>query len=171
MAKRKYRRTTNAVNDKLKMPVPPHDGIDYESCICGDTYRDFRAFVGSSSDRFSEAANNCRIAFGGWESGGGYRSFGNILFMLKIMKTAAFFEAHIYHTPDVFEFIFCPKCGEQQPDPDKYGSNYSVACVNCQHTFTVLPVTRDFIKDRRKAKTSGRKRPAKEQTGYAIPKD
>lgn len=79
-----------AVNPLIRKPRPPGKWINYDSCICGARYDDLR--VGIS---FSEAAQMLRLkAQGEGDDGGGYRSRGPVLWMMRVSKLDMWFGEH-----------------------------------------------------------------------------
>jgi len=84
------------VNPTIARPRAPGWWVDDESCVCGATYRDFRAFPKSKKKhyRFSQAADLIRRAAGGWESGGGFRSRRVVLWTMRVIKLTEWYEQH-----------------------------------------------------------------------------
>jgi hypothetical protein len=84
-------------NPHISKPQPPGEWVDDESCVCGALYDEFRAFPPSKKkgQRFSRAANHVRTAAGGFESGGGYRSRRVVLWMMRVIKLAEWYESHV----------------------------------------------------------------------------
>jgi hypothetical protein len=87
--KRHGRKINGGYNAWIPRPAPPHAGIDSFDCVCGALYDEFRAYV-----RFADCANDVRIANGGFEGGGGFRSYGAVLWMMHIKKLQAWYEQH-----------------------------------------------------------------------------
>lgn len=105
------------VNPKISLPVSPGEWVDDSSCECGATYHDFRAGI-----TFAEAADRLRIAFGGYEEGGGFRSRGPVLYMMRVMKLCLWYIAHAdcwceYHSGELLEPEFYQAMYEHSLDP------------------------------------------------------
>lgn len=85
------------MNPCIAEPKPPGDWVDYESCVCGAIYDQFRAFPPSKKkgQRFSRGTNMIRLAAGGFESGGGFRSRRAVLWAMRVIKLAQWYEEHV----------------------------------------------------------------------------
>jgi hypothetical protein len=83
-------------NPEIREPKPPGFWVDYEACICGETYAAFRVFPvgGYRGARFSEGCDAIRRQAGGYDAGGGYRSRRAVLWAMRVIKLTAWFDEH-----------------------------------------------------------------------------
>lgn len=88
--KRPPRFKGRSVNPVIALPKPPGPWVDDERCsVCGADYDDHKAGV-----TFDAATTNLRAAAGGFAEGGGYRSRGPVLHMMRVMKLADWYQTH-----------------------------------------------------------------------------
>lgn len=90
--KRPPRFAGRPVNPLVPLPKPPGAWVNDETCTaCGAKYDEFVPGVD-----FRSAANALRMAAGGFESGGGYRSRGPVLHMMRVMKLEEWYREHAH---------------------------------------------------------------------------
>jgi hypothetical protein len=96
------------VNPYVAPPLPPGEWVDDEKCICGASYhahkvRTFkrrrvysrRRGVRYSSPFFASASDRLRrIAKAQGDKGGGFRSRGPVLWMMRVIKLADWYDQH-----------------------------------------------------------------------------
>ena len=80
-----------AMNPRIKAPAAPGEHCDQEFCYgCGESYEEFRLYFS-----FAEAADLIRHkAFGEGDEGGGWRSRGPVLWVMRVMKLNAWYDKH-----------------------------------------------------------------------------
>ena len=80
-----------ALNPKIKAPAPPGEHCDQEYCYgCGADYESFRCYVS-----FAEAADLIRHkAKSEGDEGGGWRSRGPVLWVMRVIKLSAWYDQH-----------------------------------------------------------------------------
>ena len=94
------------VNAAIDLPVSPGPWVDARRCDCGEDYKTFRAWPS-----FEDAAFRIRVANGGFGEGGGFRSRGPVLWMMRVMKLEAWYLAHQACAPEAP----CHGCGTWCP--------------------------------------------------------
>lgn len=78
------------VNPYIAAPRPPGPWVDEWECICGEEYRNHRCWI-----HFSEACTQFRVAARNQGiRGGGFRSRRAILWMMRVIKLADWYEEH-----------------------------------------------------------------------------
>lgn len=87
------------INETIREPSSPGPWVDGQRChVCGACYRDHRS-VAVEYD-WIDAAETVRQANGGWESGGGYRSRGAVLWAMRVGKLTDWYFVHSQCGPD-----------------------------------------------------------------------
>lgn len=79
------------VNSTIALPRSPGSWVDEERCTCGATYAQFRAYPD-----WQEACATIRTANGGFTGGGGFRSRGPVLHVMRVMKLLAWYQEHYF---------------------------------------------------------------------------
>ena len=97
----KRRRGGTVVNELLPVPDPPCNGLNEEMCmVCGEYVREVKL----GANDVQAASQLIRSSAGGFESGGGYRSRGPLLWAMHVLKLTRFYERHLEHCELQFMF-------------------------------------------------------------------
>jgi hypothetical protein len=77
------------VNADIPLPVAPGLWVNETRCLCGQVYQHFRAHPD-----WMECVQRIRGANGGWYKGGGFRSRGPVLHVMRCAKLEAWYQSH-----------------------------------------------------------------------------
>lgn len=114
-------------NVVLKAPESPEDWVDEECCSrCGEEYRRFVPGI-----TFADGVALVRQVNGGFESGGGWRSRGAVLWAMRVLKLDAWYMKHSCCLPEGEEELDplpspCVGCA----NPCQYASERKLLCVH-----------------------------------------
>jgi hypothetical protein len=80
------------VNPTIRAPLSPGEWVDEEECYqCGEQYHDFRCYP-----NFIDCADRLRYAaFSKGDEGGGYRSRGPVLWVMRTEKLQQWYMKHL----------------------------------------------------------------------------
>jgi hypothetical protein len=89
--KRRERGKGAVVNPLIPLPKAPGPWVDLNRCeVCGQTYESFNSGVS-----FDEGVQKIRHA-AGWQSGGGYRTPGPVLWAMRTIKAERWYLEHFF---------------------------------------------------------------------------
>ena len=92
-----------AVNERVAEPRPPGPWVNPVRCLCcGAEYADHVMQFLPALD-FADAAAQLRSHNGGWHEGGGYRSRGPVLWLMRVQRLTDW-------------YLFHDQCGQFWPD-------------------------------------------------------
>lgn len=108
--KRKRRSTGAIVNPDFPKPRSPGYWVNDRRCVCGDTYKAFRGAVS-----FAEAVQMIRAkAKSEGDEGGGYRSSGPALWVMRTTKLDGWYRDHLWCGEKMIEEM-CKECDGDFP--------------------------------------------------------